>query len=133
MLNISTIQGRLTKDPEPRYTQNEKLVATFTVACERDFKDRSGDKVTDFIDCVAWNNTGEFISKNFRKGDMIVVTGRLQKRKWEDKNGNKRQAAEIIVERGYFCGSKREATPSAFTPTQFTDIPAGDFDDDLPY
>ena len=131
MLNQIDVQGRLTKDPEARYTQNEKLVATFTVACERDFKDRTGDKVTDFFDCVAWNNTGEFISKNFHKGDMIVVSGRLQKREWEDKTGNKRQSAEIIVERGYFCGSKKEATPSTFSESKFNDIAADDFD--LPF
>lgn len=114
MLNIITIQGRLTKDPELRYTQSEKPVTTFCVACERDFNDRDGARPVDFIDCVAWNATAIFIHGHFHKGDMIAVTGRLQKREWTDREGNKRHAAEVIVNSGYFCGGKAKQESEGF-------------------
>ena len=106
MLNRITVMGRLVRDPELRRTQNGIPVASFSVACERDFKDASGGKVTDFIDIVAWRATGEFVSKYFTKGRMAVVSGRLQMRDWTDKEGNKRRSAEIIADSVYFGDSK---------------------------
>jgi single-strand DNA-binding protein len=108
MLNTITIQGRLTRNPELRRTGNGVAVTNFTVACERDFNE-GGEKVTDFIECVAWRNTAEFASKYFSKGKQAVVKGRLQIRAYTDKDGNKRTAAEIVVESLYFCGDKSNA------------------------
>lgn len=105
MLNTITIQGRLTRDPELRRTGSGKAVANFALACERDFNE-GGEKATDFIECVAWRNTAEFASKYFSKGKMAVAKGRLQIRPYTDKDGNKRTAAEVIVESLYFCGDK---------------------------
>ena len=110
MLNHITIMGRLTRDPELRRTGSGIAVASFTVAVDRDFGGRDGgEKETDFIDCVAWRQTGEFVSKYFTKGRMIVVSGRLQIRSWTDKDGNKRRTAEVVAENCYFGDSKRES------------------------
>ncbi len=109
MLNHITIMGRLTRDPELRRTGSGVAVASFSVAVDRDYSGRDGgEKKTDFIDCVAWRQTGEFISKYFTKGRMIVVDGRLEMRDWTDKEGNKRRSAEIIVANAYFGDSKRD-------------------------
>ena len=108
MLNHITIMGRLTRDPELRRTGSGIAVASFTVAVDRDFGGRDGgEKETDFIDCVAWRQTGEFVSKYFTKGSMIVVSGRLQIRSWNDKEGNKRRTAEVVADNVYFGESKR--------------------------
>ena len=107
MLNHITIQGRLTRDPELRRTGSGVAVASFTVAVDRDFA-TNGEKETDFIDCVAWKQTGEFVSKYFAKGRMIVVSGRLQIRNWNDKDGNKRRTAEVVAENVYFGDSKND-------------------------
>ena len=108
MLNHITIMGRLTRDPELRRTGTGVAVASFTVAVDRDFGGREGgEKETDFIDCVAWRQTGEFVSKYFTKGSMIVVSGRLQIRSWTDKDGNKRRTAEVVADNVYFGESKR--------------------------
>ena len=108
MLNHITIMGRLTRDPELRRTGSGIAVASFTVAVDRDFGGRDGgEKETDFIDCVAWRQTGEFVSKYFTKGSMIVVSGRLQIRNWTDKDGNKRRTAEVVADNCYFGESKR--------------------------
>ena len=108
MLNHITIMGRLTRDPELRRTGSGIAVASFTVAVDRDFSGRDGgEKETDFIDCVAWRQTGEFVSKYFTKGSMIVVSGRLQIRSWTDKEGNKRRTAEVVADNCYFGESKR--------------------------
>ena len=108
MLNHITIMGRLTRDPELRRTGTGIAVASFTVAVDRDFGGRDGgEKETDFIDCVAWRQTGEFVSKYFTKGRMIVVSGRLQIRSWTDKEGNKRRTAEVVADNCYFGESKR--------------------------
>ena len=110
MLNHITIMGRLTRDPELRRTGSGIAVASFTVAVDRDFGGRDGgEKETDFIDCVAWRHTGEFVSKYFTKGSMIVVSGRLQIRGWTDKEGNKRRTAEVVADNVYFGESKRSA------------------------
>ena len=108
MLNHITIMGRLTRDPELRRTGSGIAVASFTVAVDRDFGGRDGgEKETDFIDCVAWRQTGEFVSKYFTKGRMIVVSGRLQIRSWTDKDGNKRRTAEVVADNCYFGDSNR--------------------------
>lgn len=108
MLNHITIMGRLTRDPELRRTASGVAVASFTVAVDRDFAEKGKEKETDFIECVAWRQTGEFVSKHFTKGKMIVVSGRLQIRKWNDKDGNKRSTAEVVADNVYFGDSKKE-------------------------
>ena len=105
MLNHIVIMGRLTKDPELRYTNNNIPVASFTVAVDRDIKS-GGEKETDFIHCVAWWQTGEFVNKYFQKGNSCICSGRLEIRQYNDKDGNKRTAAEINVDRVYFGESK---------------------------
>ncbi len=109
MLNHITIMGRLTRDPELRRTGSGVAVASFTLAVDRDFgKNENGERETDFIDCVAWRQTGEFVSKYFTKGRMAVVSGRLQIRGWTDKDGNKRRTAEVVADNVYFGDSKRD-------------------------
>ena len=109
MLNHIVIMGRLTRDPELRRTGSGTAVASFTLAVDRDFgKNENGERETDFIDCVAWRQTGEFVSKYFTKGRMAVVSGRLQIRSWTDKEGNKRRTAEVVADNVYFGDSKRD-------------------------
>ena len=109
MLNRIVLMGRLTRDPELRHTQTGTAVASFTLAVDRDFKDKStGERSTDFIDVVAWRQTGEFVSRYFTKGRMAVVEGRLQIRDWTDKDGGKRRSAEIVADNVYFGDSKRD-------------------------
>lgn len=108
MLNHIVVMGRLTRDPELRRTGSGIAVTSFTVAVDRDFGPKDGgERETDFIDCVAWRSTGEFVSKYFAKGSMAVVSGRLQIRGWTDKDGNKRRSAEIVADNVYFGESKR--------------------------
>ena len=108
MLNTITIMGRLVRDPELRRTQSGTAVCSFTVAVDRDFQAKDGgERQTDFIDVVAWRQTGEFVSKYFQKGSMIAVSGRLQIRDYTDRDGNKRTAAEIVADNVYFGESKR--------------------------
>ena len=109
MLNKIIVMGRLTSDPTLRRTGSGIAVVNFSVAVERDFKSEGGEKETDFIDCVAWRQTGEFVNKYFTKGSMIVVSGRLQVRSWTDNDGNKRRTAEIVADNVYFGESKRSA------------------------
>lgn len=107
MLNHITIMGRLVRDPELRHTQSGTPVASFTVAVDRDYSGQDGgEKQTDFIECVAWKGTGEFVSKYFRKGSMIIVAGRLQSRKWQDRDGNNRINWEVNAQSVYFGESK---------------------------
>ena len=108
MLNKIFVMGRLTHDPELRRTGSGTPVCSFSIACDRDFKSQSGEKETDFFDVVAWRATGEFVSKYFTKGRMVVVEGRLQIREWQDKEGNKRRSAEIVADNVYFGSSKRD-------------------------
>lgn len=148
MLNHIVLMGRLTRDPELRYTQSGTAVASFTIAVDRDFASKEGgERQTDFIDCVAWRQTGEFVSKYFAKGSMAVVSGRLQIRDWQDKEGNKRRSAEVITDNVYFGESKhreggdsgfRESAPAAggFASREskgsaFSEIDSGD--GDLPF
>ena len=109
MLNHIVIMGRLTRDPELRRTGSGIAVASFSLAVDRDFGGRDGgERETDFIDCVAWRHTGEFVSKYFTKGRMAVVSGRLQIRSWTDKDGNKRRTAEVVADNVYFGDSRRD-------------------------
>ena len=132
MLNHITIMGRLVRDPELRRTGSGIAVASFTVAVDRDFGGRDGgERETDFIDCVAWRQTGEFVSKYFTKGRMIVVSGRLQIRSWTDKDGNKRRTAEVVADNCYFGDSKRDGdSGSAYGGNNFANAyaaPSGNF------
>ncbi len=114
MLNHITIMGRLTRDPEMRRTASGVAVTNFTIACYRDFGGKDGgEKETDFIDCVAWRQTGEFVSKYFTKGRMAVVSGRLQIRSWTDKDGNKRKSAEVVADNVYFGDSKNSTADNS--------------------
>ena len=133
MLNHITIMGRMTRDPELRRTGSGVAVASFTLAVDRDFSGKDGgEKETDFIDCVAWRQTGEFVSKYFKKGSMAVASGRLQIRGWTDKDGNKRRSAEVVADNVYFGDSKKSdsySSTNSYTPS----APAQDFapiDDD---
>ena len=138
MLNHITIMGRLTRDPELRRTGSGIAVASFTVAVDRDFgKNENGEKETDFIDCIAWRQTGEFVSKYFTKGRMAVVSGRLQIRSWTDKDGNQRRSAEVVADNVYFGEAKRGDNTAASAPSfggyTAPSAPASDFamlDDD---
>ena len=113
MLNHIVIMGRLTRDPELRRTGTGIAVASFSVAVERDFgKNENGEKETDFIDCVAWRNTAEYVSRYAAKGRLVVVSGRLQIRGWTDKDGNKRRTAEVVADNVYFCDSRRDGDSS---------------------
>ena len=136
MLNHITIMGRLTRDPELRRTGSGIAVTCFTVAVDRGIKNNAGETDTDFIDCVAWRQTGEFVAKYFAKGRMAVVSGKLQIRGWTDKNGNKRRTAEVIADNVYFGDSKKESQdgPSAsgfYPPTAYpassNTTPSSDF------
>lgn len=136
MLNHIVLMGRLTRDPELRRTGSGVAVASFTIAVDRDFTDKSsGEKETDFIEIVAWRQTGEFVSKHFTKGRMIVVSGRLQVRKWKNKDGENRYTTEVVADNCYFGDSKRDTD----TVPNSVAAPASDFamltDDDaqLPF
>lgn len=146
MLNHITIMGRLTRDPELRRTGTGIAVASFTLAVDRDFKSgNSSEADVDFIDCVAWRQAGEFVSKYFSRGRMAVVSGRLQIRSWTDKDGNKRRIAEVNADNVYFADSKKDGVsdntqPAASAPASYgtpaygaPNYPASDFqmlDDD---
>lgn len=125
-LNRITIMGRLTRDPELRRTQSGTPVTSFTMAVDRDFKNQSSEKETDFIDVVAWRNTAEFAAKYFTKGRMAIASGRLQIRDWQDNNGNKRRSAEVIADSIYFGDSKpQDAQPAVHA----VNVDASDFDE----
>ena len=116
MLNRIIIMGRLARDPELRRTQTGTPVASFRLAVDRDFKDKStGERSTDWIDVVAWRATAEFVSRYFTKGRMAVVEGRLQMRDWTDKDGNKRTTAEVVAENVYFGDSKRDGDGGGYS------------------
>ena len=130
MLNHIVIMGRLGKDPELRRTQSGVAVATFNVAVDRDFKDKAtGQRATDWITCVAWRSTAEFVEKYFSKGSLAVVSGRLQMRDWTDKDGNKRISAEVQAENVYFAGAKTEGGQRELPGFEVMD----DDDPDLPF
>ena len=126
MLNHITIMGRLTRDPELRRTGSGIAVASFTLAVDRDYAPKDGgERECDFIDCVAWRSTGEFVSKYFTKGSMAVVSGRLQIRGWTDKEGNKRRTAEVVADNVYFGSSKRDSdSGSSYSRNNYGSAPA---------
>lgn len=112
MLNNVILMGRLTRDPEKRYTESGKAVTGFSLAVERDYKPEGGERSVDFIDCVAFGSSAEFVSKYFTKGQMAAVSGRLQVRNWTGTDGSKRRSTEVIVNSMHFCGGKQEAAGS---------------------
>jgi single-strand DNA-binding protein len=148
MINNVVIMGRLVATPELRNTQTGVAVTSFAIAVDRSYAKAGEQRQADFIDCVAWRNTAEFITRYFQKGSMIAVTGSIQTRMYDDKSGNKRKATEIVVDQASFCGSKAEsgttggsnyqAAPSAPAAPSFSTGSDGDFeeisgDDDLPF
>ena len=140
MLNHITIMGRLTRDPELRRTASGISCVSFTLAVDRDYSGKDGgEKETDFIDCVAWRSTADFVSKYFTKGRMAVASGRLQIRGWTDKEGNKRRTAEVVADNVYFGDSKRDSDngnqPSGYNqPGGFSNFaPIGEDDAQLPF
>ncbi len=134
MLNKAILMGRLTRDPELRFTQNKAAVASFTLAVNRDKKGSNGEQVGDFIDCVAWGRMGEFVKQWFTKGMLAIVIGRIQSRNWEDKNGNKRTTIEINAEDVSF-GETKKARGLKSSPNiegdDFTEL--DDDDGDVPF
>ena len=131
MLNHIVLMGRLTRDPELRRTGSGVAVASFTLAVDRDYAVQGAEKETDFVDIVAWRNTAEFVSKYFTKGRMVVVSGRLQIRNWQDKEGNKRRSAEILADHVYFGEGKKDREETYEPQGEFNEI-TGD-DPDLPF
>ncbi|MGN8897780.1 single-stranded DNA-binding protein [Flavonifractor sp. HCP28S3_F3] len=126
MLNRIILMGRLARDPELRHTQTGTPVASFRLAVDRDFKDRTtGEKATDWIDVVAWRQTAEFVSRYFTKGRLAVVEGRLQMRDWTDKDGNKRTSAEVVADNVYFGDSKRDAEAGGYAAPGGYGAPGG--------
>ena len=126
MLNKIALMGRLTKDPELRYTPSQKSVTSFTLAVDRDYQ-AGTERQTDFVSCVAWNAAAEFVSRNFSKGRMMAIIGRLQSREWTDNDGNKHTVWEVIADNVYFCGDK----PRPDSKPVFTDDP--DDEEALPF
>lgn len=144
MLNNVVLMGRLTADPELRHTPNDIAVTTFSIAVDRDFQRQGAEKQTDFINIVAWRQTAEFVCRYFRKGQLVALRGSIQTRSYNDKEGNKRTAFEIVADNVYFAEPKRnnDSAPAATTrfdePSSFSNGTANDFeeivgDDDLPF
>ena len=141
MINVVVLMGRLTADPELRTTPNGISVTSFSIAVDRAYQKAGTERQTDFINCVAWRQTAEFITKYFQKGSMIAVNGTLQQRSYTDKDGNKRTAYDVAIDNASFCGSKSEGStrPRSDEPASFSNAGMGDFeeitmsDDDLPF
>lgn len=129
MINHVTLMGRLTRNPEIRYTQNNKPVASYTLAVDRGFKDQNGNSITDFIPCVAWGKIAGFAQDYLYKGTLIAVEGRLEQRNWTDKNGNKRTTYEVIVSQHHFCESKAAAAAHERPPHPADCTPPPESDD----
>lgn len=121
MLNIVNLQGRLAAEPELRQTQSGKSVASFRLACNRDYKNQNGETPVDWLTCIAWGNTADFIKKYFHKGDSLLLTGSIQTRNYQDKSGNNRTATEINAERVFFCGGKQTQGNAQTPPRAHTD------------
>lgn len=142
MLNEVVLMGRLTRDPEVKKTPSDVSVCSFSIACERDIVSKqTNERETDYFDVVAWRSTADFIGKYFAKGRMIIVKGRLQKRYYDDKEGNKRNVVEVVADTVYFGESKKSAESSTTTTSESEPKPASavpdfdpnDVDDDLPF
>lgn len=129
MLNHITIMGRFVRDPELRRTDSGTPVTSFVLAVDRDYS--KGEKETDFIECVAWRNTAEFVDKYFLKGSMAIVSGRLQIRNWTDKDGNKRRTAEVVADNVYFGESKKGSQPASEPASDYAML--DDDDENLPF
>lgn len=127
MMNHINLMGRLVRDPELKRTQSGIPVCSFSIACERDFKNQSGEKETDFIDIVAWRHIAEFVSKYLTKGRMANIEGRLQLRDWTDKSGNKRRSAEILADRVYFGDSRPQSAGPVAAPAYGRPAPVGSY------
>ena len=140
-MNQVVLMGRLTRDPELRRTQSGTAVTSFTLAVNRDYSGKDEERKADFIDCVAWKGTGEFISKHFTKGQMMAVAGSLQIRDWTDKDGNKRRSVEVLVNRAYFTGNSKNDYTDNLTASRndLTSVNGSEFaemtedDGDLPF
>ena len=140
-MNKVILMGRLTRDPEVRYTQtNNTLVASFSLAVNRRFARQGEERQADFINIVAWNKTGEFCSKYFKKGQQVSIIGRIQTRNWEDEQGQKRYVTEVVAEEAYFADSKRDGADAASFEstfgepvTQSAEFQVTSSDDDLPF
>ena len=132
MLNSIVIMGRLTSTPELKTTNSGLSVTSFTVAVDRRFQKQGEEKQTDFLNVVAWRQAADFVCKYFNKGDMIAVQGELQTRRYEDRDGNKRTATEIVADNVSFCGGKKDSTQAAAQTGESYDDYAGN-DDDLPF
>ena len=117
MLNKAILMGRLTRDPELRYTNSNTPVVTFSIAVDRNYSGNNGERQTDFIDIVAWRKTAEFVSQWFTKGQMIVVVGSIQSRRWQDKNGNNRTSIEVVADEVQFGESKRSRESGKSSPS----------------
>lgn len=142
MLNEVVLMGRLTRDPEVKKTPSDVSVCSFSIACERDIVSKqTNERETDYFDIVAWRSTADFVGKYFAKGRMIIVKGRLQKRYYDDKEGNKRNVVEVVADTVYFGESKKSAESSTATTSESAPKPAAavpdfdpnDVDDDLPF
>lgn len=139
MLNRVTVMGRLARDPELKHTQSGTAVTGFTLAVERDFKDKnSGEFVTDWISCTAWKGTAEFVTRYFQKGRMAIVDGRLQTRNYQDRDGNKRTAVEVVADHVYFGDSKKSEPDGNAPDDELPEASPQDFteaedDGDLPF
>lgn len=115
MLNKAILMGRLTRDPELRHTPSNTPVASFTLAIDRGRRDPNGNKQTDFIDCVAWNRSAEFVKQWFTKGMLAIVVGRIQSRNWEDKNGSKRVSIEVVCDEVQFGETKKSREEAGYS------------------
>lgn len=144
MLNKVILIGRFTRDPELRATPQGTSTCSFSLAVDRNYQSAGGERQADFINCVAWRQTAEFISKYFQKGNMVCVEGSIQTRSWKDNEGNNRYATEVVVDRSYFVESKKSAQEGAAmnsSAPMFNDSPFGNLpdptplgtDDDLPF
>lgn len=131
MLNSVCLQGRLTKEPEVKHTSNQTPLANFTIACERPFKDDKGNKVSDFINIVAWRNTATFVGSYFHKGDMIIVHGRIQSRSYDGSDGKRVYVTEIIADEVSFGGTNNTKSNSADSDTIYPDEGAGELPFDV--
>lgn len=136
MLNVVVLMGRLTADPELRSTTGGVDVANFTLAVERNRASKGTERQTDFLDCVAWRGTAEFISRYFKKGMQVAVSGRIQTRKWKDQNDQRRVSVEIVVDEAFFADSKRDTAVDRTEPRgwQSQDVSFADLgDEDVPF
>lgn len=132
MINSVVLMGRLTADPELKNTNSGIEVCSFSVAVERSYKSDNGEKQTDFINVTAWRQSAAFISKYFRKGQMIAIEGSIQTRSYEDKNGNKRTAFEVVVEHASFCGGKSDSSTGT-APAESVSVDVSANEDDVPF